>query len=241
MKLLIGVCSKGRAKVFDKYAKQFIEKLPYDKVLVLEKEDYDDYDFDNKLMLEKSNQGFSYALTNLKNYAKENSYDLVFKIDDDVKTIGEVWNDLEVLVKQFEKYKDLGAICFPYSFEFYNISEELFTHINRRLQTCYLIRIDSWHIDKKASNLFEDFYNFMMIINSGQFTLFCSRHAIMCKPVGSGSGGIQSFDRRKLAIEAIREFKEIDPTIEVIEKEEKSWGWEPKLTHKKYQAIKLKK
>lgn len=222
MRLLIAVPSKKRAEVFEKFAKKFISKFDQDKILVLEKEDYNDYSFENKLMLDKSNQGLSYSLKSIKKYASENGYDLILKVDDDVKTIGKLWEDIDKIITVFERNPTVGAVSFPYKFQFYSISNQLFTHANKRLQTCYIIRTDSYAIDKKASNLFEDFYNFMMLIRNGYHTLFCSRHAIDCKPVGEGKGGIQCFDRKKLAIEAIREFKSIDPTIKVITKKDRS-------------------
>ena len=239
MRLLIAVPSKKRPQVFEKFTKQFISKFDCDKILVLEKEDYNDYDFENKLMLEKSNQGLSYSLKAIKNYALENNYDLIFKIDDDVKSIGTVWEDIDKLIKPFETHLELGAICFPYRFQFYDINKKLFTHVNKRLQTCYIIRTSCYFIDQKTSNLFEDFYNFMMLRKQGYFTLFCSRHGIDCKPVGEGNGGIQCFDRKKLAVEAIREFKAIDPSIEVITKKDKSWYYEPKFTDKLYKSKKI--
>lgn len=239
MRLLIAVPSKKRPEVFEKFAKPFINKFDCDKILVLEKEDYNDYDFDNKLMLEKSNQGLSYSLKAIKKYAHENKYDLIFKIDDDVKTIGTVWEDIDKIIAPFETHIELGAISFPYRFQFYDKSDRLFTHINKRLQTCYIIRTSCYSIDQKASNLFEDFYNFMMLRMQGYFTLYCAKHDIDCKPVGEGKGGIQCFDRKELAIEAIREFKAIDPTIEVITKKDRSWYYEPKFTDKMYKSKKL--
>lgn len=239
MKLLIAVPSKKRPEVFSAYTKPFIDKFNCDKILVLEKEDADDYDFDNKLILDKSNQGLSYSLKAVKKYAQENNYDLIFKIDDDVKTIGTVWEDIGQLIKPFEQFISLGAITFPYKFQFYDKSEKLFTHTNKRLQTCYIIRTSCYAIDQKTSNLFEDFYNFMMLRKQGYFTLFCARHDIDCKPVGKGKGGIQCFDRKQLAIEAIKEFKSIDPTIEVITKKDKIWYYEPKFTDKIYKSKKL--
>ncbi len=70
MRVLAIVPSKGRADVFAKYGKKFVDSLGVDSVVVLEKEDYDNYDHPNKLMLEKSNAGLGYSLSCGKQYAK---------------------------------------------------------------------------------------------------------------------------------------------------------------------------
>ena len=238
MRVLAIVPSKGRADVFAKYGKKFVDSLGVDSVVVLEKEDYDNYDHPNKLMLEKSNAGLGYSLSCGKQYAKENGYDLIFKVDDDVTGVGNIVEDLETIITYFEKYENLGAICFPYDFEFYNKSDKLFTHINKRVQTCYLIRTDSFR-PMEGINTFEDFSQFFHIVNNNEFTLFCARHAIKCKPVGGGTGGCQAFDRKAQAEKEIEYFTSIDPTIGVIIKENKSWYYEPKFTGKQYKAKKI--
>ena len=238
MKVLVVVPSKGRPDVFSKFGKKFIATLGVDSVVLLEKEDYELYDHPNKVLLEKSNAGLGYSLSCGKKYAKENGYDIIFKIDDDVKGIGTIVDDLETIISYFEKYPNLGAVCFPYDFEFYNKSDKLFTHINKRIQTCYLIRTDSFR-PMEGVNTFEDFSQFFHIVNNNEFTLFCARHAIKCKPVGGGTGGCQAFDRKEQAEKEIEYFKSIDPTIGVIVKENKSWYYEPKFTGKQYKSKKI--
>jgi len=60
MKTLVLVPSKQRPEVFEKYTKPFIADLGLDALLILEKEDYKNYNFHNKLQLEESNQGTGY-------------------------------------------------------------------------------------------------------------------------------------------------------------------------------------
>ena len=238
MRVLVIIPSKGRADVFKNYGKKFVDSLGLDSIVVLEKEDYDLYEHPNKLMLKKSNAGIGYSLFHGKQYAKENKYDLIFKIDDDVSSIGNIREDLKIIISYFKKYPKLGAVCFPYDFEFYNKSDKLFTHINKRIQTCYLIRVDSFR-PMEGVNTFEDFSQFFHIVNNNEFTLFCAKHAIKCKPVGSGSGGCQAFDRKKQAEKEIEYFKSIDPTIKVIIKENKPWYYEPKFTGEQYKSKKI--
>lgn len=104
MKTLVIVPSKQRPEVFEKYTKPFITNLGLDSLLILEKEDYKNYNFYNKLELKESNQRLGYALLQGKKYAEKHGYDLIFKIDDDVKEIGNVKKDLEKIYKQLHKY-----------------------------------------------------------------------------------------------------------------------------------------
>lgn len=238
MKALAIIPSKRRPDLFQKVCRPFVDSLGVDTLLILEKEDYDNYDYPNKLMLEKSNAGIWYALSEGKRYAEENGYDVVFKIDDDVSAVGNIADDLQDILSYFAKHKSLGAVVFPYDFEFYAKSNKLFTHINKRVQTCYLIRTSSFR-PRQEVNTFEDFYQFFQMINNNEFTLFCARHAIKCKPVGSGSGGHQAFDRKQQAEKEIKLFQEIDPTVGIIVKEDKRWYYEPKLTGEQYKAKKI--
>ena len=238
MKALAIVPSKQRPELFQKVCRPFVDGLGIDVLLILEKDDYDKYDYPNKLLLERSNAGIWYALSEGKRYAEENGYDVVFKIDYDVTSVGEIANDLPVVLSYFEKYPNLGAVVFPYDFEFYAKSKNLFTHINKRVQTCYLIRTSSFR-PTEGVNTFEDFFQFFQIIQNNEFTLFCARHPIKCKPVGSGAGGHQAFDRKNQAEQEIKLFQSIDPTVEVIVKEDKRWYYEPRLVGQQYKAKRI--
>jgi hypothetical protein len=238
LKAIAIIPSKQRADVFQKVCRPFVDSLGIDAIVILEKEDYEKYDYPNKLMLERSNAGISYALSEGKKYAEQNGYDIIFKIDDDVSAVGNISEDLQDMLTYFSKHKSLGAIVFPYDFEFYAKSKKLFTHINKRVQTCYLIRTSSFR-PREDVNTFEDFYQFFQMVNNNEFTLFCARHAIKCKPVGSGVGGHQAFDRKQQAENEIKIFQSIDPTVNVIIKEDKRWYYEPKLVGEQYKSKKL--
>jgi hypothetical protein len=231
--------SKQRPELFQKVCRPFVDNLGIDTIVVLEPEDYDQYDYPNKLKLERSNAGIWYALTEAKRYAEENGYDVIFKIDDDVSAVGEIANDLTEILSYFNAYPNLGAVVFPYDFEFYAKSKRLFTHVNKRVQTCYLIRTSSFR-PREEINTFEDFYQFFQMVYHNEFTLFCARHPIKCKPVGSGAGGHQAFDRKEQAAKEIAVFQSMDPTVGIIVKEDKRWYYEPKLNGTQYKSRKLK-
>jgi len=103
------------------------------------------------------------------------------------------------------------------------------------VQTSYIIRTDVFNPDESIST-FEDFYQFLNIINKGLNTIYCSKHLIDCGAVGKGKGGLQSFDRSEMAQIEINKFKAIDPTITTVSKPEKAWKHEPKFTGKKYKS-----
>ena len=83
-KWLALVPSKGRPDEFAKKCKPLLETLPIDSAVLLEASDYDKYDYPNKILLDKENQGIGYAIHFARLWAEENGYDVIFKIDDDV-------------------------------------------------------------------------------------------------------------------------------------------------------------
>lgn len=234
MKCLVCIPSKARPNNIKKYIEPFMQRLGLDYRIFVEPQDYEQYKFDNVIVLDANNKGLGYATSFAKNYAEENGYDLVFKIDDDTKSIGQIENDIEQVLNSFS-FKKLGAVVFPYSFEWYAKTEKLFTRVNKRIQTCYIIRTKLWRPSKYVST-FEDFYEYLLLRNDNYDTLYCSKHLIDCAPVGGGSGGLQVFDRSDMALKEISIFKSIDPTVKVISKPDKAWKYEPKFTGKKYRS-----
>jgi hypothetical protein len=236
---LVLVPSKGRPAEFEKTCKPLLETLPIDSAVILEEDDYENYDHPNKILLDKTNQGVGYAIHFGRQWAEANGYDVIFKIDDDVKKIGKIHEDLEAIDRYLAKYDDLAGVSFPYSFEFYDITKKkLFSHINKRFQTCYIIKTKYFKTTERIRQI-EDFFYYMMAIRQNGWVLRCSKHAIETKAVGSNEGGCQSFDRAQMYLDDIKVFLEIDPSIKVIEKPDKSWRYEPKLTDPMYKARKI--
>jgi len=211
-----------------------MERLGLDYKIFVEPQDEQKYRFDNVVVLPENNQGLGYATTQAKNYAQKKGYELYFRIDDDVKGIGEIEKDIDKVLSAF-KIPKVGAVCFPYSFEWYAKSEKLFTRKNKRTQTCYIIRTKLFQPNKAVST-FDDFYQYLLLRKAQYDTLYCSKHLIDCAPVGGGKGGLQEFNRSEMARSEINIFKQIDPTIKVVEKPDKPWKYEPKFNHKKYRS-----
>jgi hypothetical protein len=211
-----------------------MERLGLDYKIFVEPQDIESYSFENVVEIDANNKGLGYATLFAKNYATKHGYDLYFRIDDDVKGIGSIEKDITKIIDSF-KLKKVGAVVFPYSFEWYAKTEKLFSRINKRTQTCYIMRLDLFRPRADVST-FDDFYQFLMLRKDGFDTLFCSRHLIDCAPVGKGTGGLQAFNREEMAKKEISIFKRIDPNIDVISKPNKPWRYEPKFKGKKYRS-----
>ena len=211
-----------------------MKRLGLDYRVFVEPQDANQYGFDNVVFLDANDKGLGYANLFAKNYAARNGYALYFKVDDDVKGIGQIEKDLPAVLAAF-KISRVGAVVFPYSFEWYAKTDKLFSRINKRVQTCYIIRTELFSPVEEVST-FEDFYQYLILRQRGYDTLYCSRHMIDCAPVGGGSGGLQSFDRAQMALKEISIFKGIDPSIEVVSKPDKPWKYEPKFKSGKYKS-----
>ena len=235
MRCLVIIPSKARPNNIKKYTIPFVKRLGLDYRIFVEPQDEQNYsEFQNVIILPANDKGLGYSTMCAKKYAVNNGYDLVFKIDDDVKSIGEIEKDIHKILASF-KISKVGAVVFPYDFEFYAKTEKLFTRVNKRIQTCYIIRTSIYKPSDEIST-FEDFYEYLLLRQKGYDTLYCSKHLIKCSPVGQGKGGLQVFDRSEMALKEIQIFKSIDSSIEVIEKPDKPWKYEPKFTDKKYKS-----
>ena len=103
-----------------------MQRLGIDYRIFVEPQDKGAYNFKNVIVLEQNDQGLGYSTGFAKKYAEEKGYDLVFRIDDDVKGIGQIENDMDKIIKSFDISK-VGAVVFPYDFEWYAKSEKLFS------------------------------------------------------------------------------------------------------------------
>jgi hypothetical protein len=237
-KVLCCIPSKGRPDNIEKYVKPLMAKLQLPYKVFIEPQDKEHYpQNDNIHVIPDNNMGLGYVSTHMKAYAEENGYELIFRVDDDVAAIGTLEEDMKAVLTVF-KVPQIKAVCFPYDFEWYAITKKLFSRVNKRIQTCYIIRASSFN-PRPQIKCFEDFYYFLDIITNKGKTLYCSRHGIKCPAVGSNKGGLQAFDRSELAKASIKIFKGIDPTIDVIHKPDRAWKIEPKFTHKKYRSFKI--
>ena len=263
MKLLIAIPSKGRSKSIYRRTLRWITRTGYDVRIFVEPQDIEAYRAgiehanysewldihpDQFIDIGQNDQGLGYAKDFIKQYALDNGYDLVFKMDDDVlrfaprgpfKDDGGMIIDFAGAVgacrKAFGRYPDIGAIGFPYRNELYETAKE-WTHINARLQTCYIIRAE---LLQGGFNTLEDFAQYAYLRSQNKVTTRYGLIGIDCAEVGTGKGGLQAFDREAQLDVEIPKLQEIYPAVRFKPVKGKKWSIEPDMTGEFFGVVKL--
>lgn len=243
MKVLIAIPSKKRAEVLKKNALVWLIHIEsVDWKVFIEKEDFLDYarilPADKLVILEETNQGLGYAKTIIKNYALNNGYDFIFKVDDDIKGWTDFRKTLEpkesaekcegfvkIITQYMKETPAIGAVSFPYSFQMFSQFDYKKT---KRVQTAYITNVEDFYADPKVS-VFEDFAVGLSVMVKGKMVLYYGESGIsMGVKVGGGEGGHQSFDRQERAMKEIEELRKIYPPL-AFRKVNKIWCYEPDL------------
>lgn len=253
MKLLIAVPSKGRADKIIKHTMRWLPRTGFDVRVFVEPQEFDKYaerlehgNYDNRvhfppealINIGENDKGLSFVKEYIKQYAIDNGYELVFKMDDDVlrfnargknKPDDEMVMDFAGMVgvcrKTMGEYPDVGAIGFPYRNELFE--PKRWASINTRLQTCYIIRTE---LLQSGFNTTEDFAQYVYIRSQNKTTLRYGLLGIDCADVGKNKGGLQLFDRQKQFEEEAEKLREIYPALQFKKVDGKSWLYEPVLT-----------
>ena len=255
MKLLIAVPSKGRAKEFEKDTYSWLQYTRFDWNVFIEPGEYDDYIKVVRhpkflVTIPENNRGLGYCKTQIKKYAEERGYDLVFKVDDDVLS----WRDpmnrglghnapkttkeykckylFDVLIKDslklFKAYPECGGVSIMYGQDMKTFSGETWIGINNRLQTNYIVLIKLLAPPGSSLNIvFEDFNTYLNLRKRGYYTVRYGLTGADVRPVGINEGGWQSFDRGKLAERAKDFLSKIYKGLVWKRVEGKKWQWEP--------------
>ncbi len=253
MKLLVAIPSKGRADTIFKRTLRWVTRAGFDVRIFVEPseieayragavdanyEHYLDIKPEQFISIRANDKGLGYAKGYIKRYAERNGYDLVFKLDDDVLRFtgrGKNKSDDEMIIQfsamvgrcrwAFNRYPDVGAIGFPYRNELYEPKE--WSHINRRLQSSYIIRTE---LMQSGFNTFEDFAQYIYIRSLNKVTLRYGLMGIDAADVGANRGGLQLFDREKMQDDEIPKLREMYPALEFKRVQGKKWGFEPVLS-----------
>lgn len=253
MKILIAVPSKGRPDTIFKRTLRWVARTGYDVRVFVEPQEIETYreaardaNYQFRLTITdqhfvdigKNDGGISYVMSFIKDYATNNGYDLVFKMDDDVVRFvgrGKAQPDDNMLIDfatmvgkcrvTFGKYPDVAAIGFPYRNELYEIKE--WVGINMRLQTCYIVRTQDMF--SLGVNMMEDFAQYVYIRSKNRVTLRYGLLGIDAADVGKTKGGMQMFDQNKLAQETAEKLRELHPSIKFKKVTGKAWDIEPVL------------
>lgn len=227
MKVLVAVPSKGRPEAILKDTLSWLAKSKYDWRVFVEPQDYVQYTryTNNRLhRLKYDNRGLGYAKKEIQEYAEENNYEAIFKCDEDG-------------IEAFTKYEDVKAISFPYSFQMFQ-ANKIWTEINKRTQTCYLVRTAFLYPDPRISSL-EDFATFIFIRVHNGIVLRYGYAGVVCRDVGSNSGGHQAFDREAQVKKEIGYLRELYPALKARKVKGKAWSIEPDLRNELFQGKKL--
>jgi len=234
MKILFAVPSKNRADILEKNTYKWLQFIPFDWNIFVEPQE-----FQNIINIKENDKGLSYVKDFIQKYAIQHGYDLVFKIDDDVKCFTDFRKRTEpvecaikvhefcnIAIEYFTKYPNLGAITFPYSFQMY---ENYLFHATKRVQTCYIVRPKFLTVDKDIS-CFEDFAVGINIMLKGskiiQYGLMGQELGVK---VGGGTGGLQSFNRKEKSLKELDMLREMYPPLKFREVFDKEWQYEPDL------------
>lgn len=254
MKLLIAVPSKGRADKIIKHTMRWLPRTGFEVRVFVEPQEYEAYkkslehgNYDNRVHfplehlidIGESDKGLGFAMAFIKQYATDNDFDLVLKMDDDVlrfnargknKPDDEMVMDFAGMIgtcrKTMGEYPDVGAIGFPYRNELFE--QKRWTLINGRLQTCYLIRTSL--MQDGTFDAMGDFAQYLLLRKANKITLRYGLLGIDCSDVGKNKGGHQMFDRGAKVEAEIEKLKAIHPAIEFKKVEGKTWAYEPVLS-----------
>lgn len=262
MKLLIAIPSKGRSNTIFKRTLRWAPRLGYDVKVFVEPQEIEQYregarlaNQDNRTAITdehfvdigKNDGGLIHAKKFIKDYAIENKYDLVFRLDDDILRFSSRGrnkpDDLMIIEFStmvgkcrvtFGKYPDVAGIGFGYRNELWEPKE--WAGINMRLQTCYIIKPE---YIAEGFGSFDDFADYLNIRKHNKVTLRYGFLGIDAADVGKEKGGLQMFDREELANNDIIKLKELHPSLEFKAVSGKSWAFEPVLTGEFFGVKKL--
>lgn len=243
MKLLIAVPSKGRAALFQKRTFRWLPDLGYDYQVFVEPQELEAYRLITSQVINvgANDRGLWYCKQSIQQYAQEHGYDVVFKMDDDINswstgyglrnhdsTMEALGKTIPICMDKFERNSQVGAIGFNYAIFMHPNGSEKWS-INQRLQTAYMVRTDSMYVKEDVST-FEDYYTCLMIWLNGGYTLRCNLAGIQVSGVGKEKGGLQMFDRAKLAEKELEIMRQIYSALRVKRVKNKTWTHEPDFT-----------
>lgn len=246
MRTLVAVPSRGRAHRLDKTVLRWlkhVEALPI--VFFVEPAQAPDYMAALQHhpniglnILPDNNQGLEYALHQIFLYAKLGGFDLVFHVDDDVTgwtcrtsakdepaSARRFEQAVVDAVPMFEKYPALGGVGYPYSFQMFDV--RMWTGMNQRLQTSYLVRTEFMETPYDRTFEWCDFYRTLRIRSANCFTLRYGLMGIDCEPVAGNAGGAQDFPRAERAEATRAYFQKLCPDLRWRSVPGKPWTHEP--------------
>lgn len=244
MRTLIAVPSKNRVETLRKNALAWVPLVGIDYIVFVEPQDFGNYlevvDSHHLLCLEKNDMGLGYVKNFIKQYATENGYELIFKVDDDTKGFTDyrisakspeesaknVKKFLALFEEQVWHHQEIKAVAFPYSFHMF---DEFDFKPTKKVQSTYMVRTEWLCVQGKEFSVFEDFaVGLNIVVNNGFVMKYGKSGQMVGVPVGEGTGGLQDFDRTALVEKEAAMLREIYPPLR-FNKVNKPWGIEPDM------------
>lgn len=236
---LCAICAtKGRAQVFYKKAYPLLLSLGVPFLVGVEQSEAEDYSLPAEISVVYPD-GIGQA-TALKILAKKSKAKYILKIDDDVfgfrtpAGIPKFKENIPRFIQTLENYEKCGGIAFLYEQEFYQDHSKMYSFMNHRLQTVYLVR--AFFLEStRRHDPFEDICTFMEIVDQGFFTLLCPLNRIKCLPVGETPGGLNDANRAEMGMRAILKMRVDFPSFQIgiKNRSDKSWKVEPDYSKEK--------
>lgn len=247
MKILLAVPTKGRVDTIGKDTLSWLPKVAEvvgkDWILAVEPQEAKLYEKfypqwkENLLVLKENNKGLTYSLINIKEYALERGYELVFKIDDDLRgwygkerksgnTMRAFSHGLTACELALFCDKELGGISFPYSNQMFEVTKDW--NERGRFQTCYLVRPERWYLNPKMKD--NDDFSAFIWLRFNNFKVFRYNFlGMVVKPVAKNPGGLQMFNRKETMIESNALLRQDFPLLKFRKVEGKPWDEEPDM------------
>lgn len=244
MKTLCIIPSKGRPEELAKYTLEWIVDSGVAYVVVVEPKEAKLYEpLGCPLMvLPKNDRGLGYSLGHAREFAFERGYEAIWKIDDDIKKFRKRYqhvhkDPLKAHEQRVETFLELyrlvghimytkprvGAIGFPYDGQMFGDRPY---ELNKKLQTSYVIRTKLYNPRPDISTQ-EDYHTSIQVLKAGYKLIRLSHYGIALGiEVGKGAGGLQSFDRKKLAEAEMKLLKKEYPGLAFKYKSGTNWGYE---------------
>lgn len=254
-KLLIAVPSKNRSSYIFKDSYDFIRHSKYIYKIFVEPQDFRDYSetipVENLIKIPFNDKGLYFVKHFIFEYAVKHNYEYVFNLDDDLVNVrdpelrskgyqGRVDREdrvkrifdkmIEESVEVLDKVSELGAVAIKYGNELHTYDGSSWVGINRRLNSNYIIRSKFFVFPKPDPDyfgLYFDFFSFFNLLKLGYHTVQYGKTGLDIRPVGVNAGGLQSYDRGKIANKDKEYLEKFFPFVVWKEVKNKEWKYEP--------------
>lgn len=176
MRVLIAVPSKGRSEVLRSNTLNWLQNTQYNFRVFVEPQDMHKYSLvtDMYVNIKVNDKGIGFVKKYIGNFAIDNQYDLIFKIDDDI----EAWerqhstesslrifeSAIQNCIDLFRKHNDIKVIGFPQHYQLGTTTAS--TSLDIPFSGCYICRTENWHADEQFTG-YESLAHYYDVLSKG--------------------------------------------------------------------------